>query len=388
VAAATSFPNLRVKEVEGRTISLPDYCDPAYRKDKFEPAGRIGGPQSFVILRGRETQEGAELPPDDDLTRAKEIGIVVEVGDDALDVSTSRYLEEKAVESISMIRGLRPERKTPADFALLYGADATPLASQLAGAITAGLRQNFPLLERICVRILTDPVEVTRQRAAADRFRAQRDAVIAAESDDTVSYFHYCIECQPFSREHVCVITPDRPPMCSRDRFQIKAAVLFGASWHPWKRRGIAEAPLRDPIKAEKPLDEAAGEYAAINAAVTKLSDGRVTRVHLHSLRQFPHTSCGCFGFIAFWMDKEQGIGVMERGYAGSAPGSITWDYLANAAGGKQSPGLAGISGAYLRSRRFLAGDGGRAAIRWLSPKAYEKVKDLLPPDAKVIVGQ
>ena len=83
-------------------------------------------------------------------------------------------------------------------------------------------------------------------------------------------------------------------------------------------------------------------------------------------------------------MAEAQGIGVMERSYRAAAPGGYTWDRLANAAG-KQHPGVSGVSGQSLRSSKFLQGDGGYGAVKWLSPKAYELIKDLLPDPASLL---
>ena len=40
-------------------------------------------------------------------------------------------------------------------------------------------------------------------------------------------------------------------------------------------------------------LDAERGEWAGVNEAVARLSQGRTTRVRLHSLEATPHTGCG-----------------------------------------------------------------------------------------------
>jgi len=60
----------------------------------------------------------------------------------------------------------------------------------------------------------------------------------------------------------------------------------------------------------------------------------------------------------------------MHRGFTGRAPNGVTWDTLANRAGGKQWPGVTGIGPAYLTSPAFLRGDGGLAAVVWMTSKA------------------
>ena len=92
-------------------------------------------------------------------------------------------------------------------------------------------------------------------------------------------------------------------------------------------------------------------------------------RVFLHSVREHPHSSCGCFAALAWWSDDMGGLGLMHRGFDGAAPDGSTWNSLANRAGGKQQPGLTGVGPAYLRSPRFLQGDGGWAAVKWMTAK-------------------
>ena len=107
--------------------------------------------------------------------------------------------------------------------------------------------------------------------------------------------------------------------------------------------------------------------------------------MRLHSLREFPPTGCGCFGLILFTMDSPRpGIGVMHRGYGGKAPDGRTWWDLHYALAGKQAPGMTGASYGYLKSRKFLRGDGGWKSVTWVSPKVAEAMGDSLPAGVEV----
>jgi len=386
--AAVKFPNLRVKEIAGKRVTLADECDPIYAREEFEPAREIGGGRSFFLLRPIDDSEAhaseSQEPP---LEEVQELGIVTTVGDERMTVPLSEYLEEFALRSLNFMKGVAADRDDSGSLRIRIAPGTAPTLSGFREAIRSGLEYHFPYLEDVNVAIVTFQEGLSVLAEKARGFREERRKAIEAESDETAEYFHYCIECQPFAREHVCIITPDRPPMCGRNRYQVMAAALFGASWHPYKRREVLDGALRGRLPVEAPLDPEKGEYANVNRLVEQLSGGKVKRVQLHSLREYPHTSCGCFGYLAFWMDDPEGIGVMERGYKGEAPGGITWDTLANRAGGKQCAGIAGVSAAYLRSPRFLAGDGGVGAIRWVSPKAYDILKDRLPQQARVHVG-
>ena len=61
-----------------------------------------------------------------------------------------------------------------------------------------------------------------------------------------------------------------------------------------------------------------------------------------------------------------------------------TWAMLANRAGGKQSPGITGISMGYIRSPSFLKGDSGIANVVWVDSALRERISDRFSPGQKV----
>ena len=172
--------------------------------------------------------------------------------------------------------------------------------------------------------------------------------------------------------------------MCGRSRNEIKAGALWGADYRPWTRRTVGGERLQHAVSKGESVDAAAGEWAGVNAAANELTGGAVERVRIHAVLDSPHTSCGCFGALAFKIPGIDGIGVMHRGYKGVAPGALTWYLLANRAAGKQAPGVTGISLAYLRSPKAFAGEGGLRAVKWATTKAYGFVKPHLPIGARV----
>ncbi len=130
--------------------------------------------------------------------------------------------------------------------------------------------------------------------------------------------------------------------------------------------------------------DPLRGEYPALNAFVTQATEGRMTRVFLHSVRDFPHSSCGCFAALAWWSEQLGGLCLMHRGFEGTAPDGSTWNLLANRAGGKQQPGITGVGPEYLRSPRFLQGDGGWAAVKWMTSKLQRDLVGEVPAVASI----
>ncbi|MEW5813976.1 MAG: hypothetical protein AB1798_01085 [Spirochaetota bacterium] len=52
---------------------------------------------------------------------------------------------------------------------------------------------------------------------------------------------------------------------------------------------------------------------------------------------------------------------------------------LANHAGGKQTPGIMGISISYIFHKDFLKGDGGIRNVVWTDSELYEKIRKAFP---------
>ena len=86
-----------------------------------------------------------------------------------------------------------------------------------------------------------------------------------------------------------------------------------------------------------------------------------------------------------FQIDEPRpGIGIMDRGYKGRAPDGRTWSDLHYALTGKQTPGMAGGSPAYLASPKFLAAHDGWEGVVWVSPRIAALMGELLPPEVEV----
>jgi len=372
--AIATLPNLRVREVEGERISLPAYCDLAHAREPFTPTRTIGGDEvSFFALRSGGGEEGVEVTGEPDGS----LGVLIEVDDERLDAPLSDYLERAALELPGYLPGVRTVSPDPFALGLAAGRGLVP--DELAGVLQAGLKWLFPRLHGIRVRLLFGRRELAAAAPGVHSFRRQRAEALASLREGDVGHFVACIECQTFSHSHVCIVTPGRPPMCGRDPGQVRAAALFGATWHPYRRRGLKARELREAVAKGHCIDAARGEYEGINDAARRLTDGVIQRVYLHSLNGSPHSSCGCFHYLAFRIDG-YGIGVMHRGFEGRAPNGETWDSLANRAGGKQADGVTGLSLGYLRRPEFLKADGGLGAVAWVTAKVLGEVRDLLLP--------
>ncbi len=385
VEKASSFPNLRIQHYKEEVISLPTYANTAYSNKKINALKTWGETDnSFFLLR---KGKGVKKTIDISGKPINDIGIIVEIDHKDLSFDMELTLEKKALSAINYIPGIKAVESKGM---LSVKADSKVLDSKkIAEIIYWGLRLTYPRLENIKVKIEFDSSELAGQAESIREYKAERKEKIYGMTEDNTDTFCTCIECRPFSLEHTCILTPDRIPMCAaRTYFTVKAASLFGNTTKPYVRKSEKILPLKSTFAKGRAIDNIKGEYEGCNDIYKKLTRGKLDRVYLHSLRGTPHTSCGCFQNLAFWIAEMDGIGIMSRDSEAIAPGGITWDSLANRAGGKQSDGIMGVSLAYIKSKNFLKGDGGIGNVVWVDSKLYEKIKKKFSPNQKVAIGK
>lgn len=381
VERAGEFPNLRRRYFEDEVISLPEPCNPAHANEPFTVARSLGGGHSFFCLRAApEPVERLTVVGED----GDEVGVLVEVAEEGLPPDVEQLLEKAALKAVSFIPGLRAyEEEGGLRIDLAEGASLNE--ALLADAIYWGIRLQYPRLRRIGVRVVRDAAALADAADEVCRHKVRREAAIEAMTEANVDEFCACTECRPFSLVHTCILTPERPSMCaSRTYASTRAAALYGSTQVPWKRRSERRVPLRLIFAKGRQVDGDSGEYEGCNRVYRQLTDGRLERVFLHSLRGHPHTSCGCFQALAFWIPEVEGIGIMQRNSDAVTPDGRTWETLANRAGGKQSPGIAGVSLQYIHSPAFLRGDGGIANVVWVDAGLHKRVAAAFRPGQRV----
>ena len=93
-----------------------------------------------------------------------------------------------------------------------------------------------------------------------------------------------------------------------------------------------------------------------------------------------PHTSCGCFEGIAFYIPEVDGFGIVLRGFRDVTVNGLAFSTMADStAGGRQIDGFHGISIEYMRSPLFLHADGGYDRVVWMPAETKERLKDFIP---------
>jgi acetyl-CoA decarbonylase/synthase complex subunit beta len=141
------------------------------------------------------------------------------------------------------------------------------------------------------------------------------------------------------------------------------------------------EGPIFEIEKGEI-LDEVKGEYENVNLVVADRSQGTFDRIYLHSVFEYPHTSCGCFEAVAFYVPELDGIGIVDRDFKGETPLGLPFSAMAGqCSGGKQVEGFTGLSLEYMRSPKFLQADGGYERVVWLPKEIKDALVDYIPAD-------
>jgi acetyl-CoA decarbonylase/synthase complex subunit beta len=232
-------------------------------------------------------------------------------------------------------------------------------------------KSELPIIEKVQITFITDPDKVKEMYPVAIEDYETRDAKARGLKDEEVDKFYGCVLCQSFAPSHVCVITPQRYSNCG------------AISW--FDGRASAQIDPKGPVFAIERgelINAEKGEFSGVNEAVKKRTLGDVNRVWLYTAFDHPHTSCGCFEAVAFYIPEVDGFGVVNRSFKGVTVNGLPFSTLADStAGGRQIDGFHGMSIEYMRSKKFLAADDGWNRIVWLPKEIKERVKEFIPAD-------
>ena len=232
-------------------------------------------------------------------------------------------------------------------------------------------KSDLPFIEKIQITFVTNPEKVKEMMKEAMKIYDARDAKARGLKDEDVEEFYGCTLCQSFAPTHCCIITPQRYANCG------------AISW--FDGRAAARVDPKGPIfKIERGecLDAWTGEWSEANKTIKERTMGEITRVQLYTAFGFPHTSCGCFEAIAFYIPEVDGMGIVHRGFGETTVNGLPFSTMADStAGGRQVDGFHGLSIEYMRSPKFLQVDGGWNRIVWMPAAVKERVKDFIPKD-------
>lgn len=241
----------------------------------------------------------------------------------------------------------------------------------IAKATMMLFKNELPFIEKIEATYITDSAEIDKQKSETIKIYNARDERTRGLHDEDVDVFYGCTLCQSFAPTNVCVITPDRISLCG------------AISW--FDGRAAAKVDPEGPnfaIAKGDVVDKLSGEYSGVNEKAVSLSGGEYSRIKLYSFFDYPHTSCGCFEVVGFYIPEVDGIGWVDRDFTANAPNGLAFSTMAGqTGGGKQIAGFLGIGINYFRSPKFIQADGGWNRVVWMPKNLKEKIKADIPKD-------
>ncbi|MBM3141728.1 MAG: CO dehydrogenase/CO-methylating acetyl-CoA synthase complex subunit beta [Chloroflexi bacterium] len=228
---------------------------------------------------------------------------------------------------------------------------------------------ELDVIEKISITFVTDEKKVEELLANAREVYKARDERARGLKEDDVQEFYSCALCQSFAPTHICIATPERIANCGAiSWFDGRAAYKLDP-----------EGPVQEVKKGEC-LDPIRGEYSGCNELGAVKSMGTYNRVFLHSAFEHPHTSCGCFQAIWFYIPEVDAFGLVHRDFAGNTVVGVPFSTMAaDTSGGRQVEGFLGLALEYLRSPKFLYADGGLRRLVWMPKEIKERYKEAIP---------
>ena len=352
------------------------------RKDMYLELGGPDVKEKFELVRvltPDKIEDGKIQVIGPDLSQMGEgtsnpFGILIEVAGPKLEEAIEGVLERRIHEFSNYLQGvMHLNQRYDIWIRISKRAFAKGLNSfTFVGKVLLTLFKNeLPIIEKMQVTFLTDPFRVEEIYREARKIYDERDARARGLTDDEVDTFYGCALCQSFAPSHICVITPQRYANCGAiSWFDGRAA----ASIDP-------KGPIF-PIEKGECLDPVRGEFSGVNETAKNKSLGEINQIYLYSAFGRPHTSCGCFEGIAFYIPEVEGFGIVHRRFPDPTVNGLPFSTMADStAGGRQVEGFHGISLEYMRSPRFLQADGGYRAVVWMPSEIKERMKENIPAD-------
>ncbi len=345
----------------------------------------LGGPsvkQKFELAKVKpldEIEDGKITIIGPDIKDMKEggiypLGILVEAGGASIDQGLEGVIERRIHGYLNYIEGFMHLNQRY-DIWIRLGKKSFQKGlnsfDYIGKVLVRLFKSELPIIEKVQITFITDPAKVKELYPDALQTYEARDARARGLKDEEVDKFYGCVLCQSFAPSHVCVITPQRYSNCG------------AISW--FDGRASAQIDPKGPVFAIERgelVDAEKGEYSGVNETVKKRTLGDVEQVWLYTAFDHPHTSCGCFEAVAFYIPEVDGFGVVNRSFKGVTVNGLPFSTLADStAGGRQIDGFHGMSIEYMRSKKFLAADDGWNRVVWLPKEVKERVKEFIPAD-------
>ncbi|MDP3035325.1 MAG: CO dehydrogenase/CO-methylating acetyl-CoA synthase complex subunit beta [Methanobacteriaceae archaeon] len=365
---------------------IPVDVSPMYEGERIRAANmfvELAGPKSIgaELVQVQESVEDGKVsvigPEISEMTQGEiyPFGLKIDIQGEKLEKELESVIERRVHELCNYVKGFMHLNQRDQIWCRISteALEAGFKLEHLAKALSVLFKEEFPIIESIAITVLTQEAEVSEFLEMAKEQYTIRDERARELSDEDVDVFYGCLMCQSFAPSHMCVVTPDRTALCGAiNWFDCRAAAKIDP-----------EGPIFEIEKGEV-LDAEKGEYVNVNAAIAEKSQGMTDRVYIHSVFGYPHTSCGCFEAVAFYIPELDGIGLVNRDFKGETPLGIPFSAMAGqCSGGKQVEGFTGLSLEYMRSPKFLKADGGYGRVIWMPKEIKESVMEFIPEELR-----
>jgi len=354
---------------------------------------RIRGPEMFLELGGpkvkykaelvqarksEEIEDGKVILIGKDIPEFKEgdrisFGILVEVYGRKVEKDLESVIERRVHDFLNYIQGfMHLNQRYDIWCRVSKEAKEKGLKFEHVGkAILNLFKTEYSFIEKSQITFITDERKVKGHYDKAMKIYGERDKRIRGMKDEEVDVFYACTLCQSFAPNHVCIISPQRVSLCG------------SISW--LDARAAAKVDPDGPnfaVPKGELLDEINGEYSGVNEAIKEATNGANERFYMYSLFKFPHTSCGCFEAIAFYVPEVDGIGMVDRNFTGAAVNGLKFSAMATqTGGGEQTEGFLGFGIEWMYSAKFFFAEDGWNRIVWMPSHIKERVKDAIPKE-------
>jgi acetyl-CoA synthase len=309
---------------------------------------------------------------------AMPLGIVVEIGGRAMQADFEPLIERKIHDFLNYAMGVfHMSQRDIIWVRISKDAYASGFRLKHFGTMIHAQIHNLysKIVDKVQVKIITDPAAVETALQEARKSYAQRDERILGMTDEAVDVFYSCSLCQSFAPNHICVISPERLGLCG------------AVSWLDGKV-GFEIDPTggNQPIKKASVIDAGKGQWQEVNDFVYRSSNRTIEKVSLYSLMEDPMTSCGCFECILALIPEANGFMIVNREYSGMTPCGMKFSTLAGSVGGgNQTPGFLGVGRLYVLSKKFIAADGGLKRLLWMPKELKEFYRERFSARAREV---
>jgi len=375
----TKFPMDIGEMYEGERIRRPDL---------YAEFGGVDIPKKFELVLVKPLTEvqdgkveviGPDLP-DLKVGGAYPLGILIEVAGSKLDRDIEGVLERRVHYFTNYIEGvMHVNQRTDVWVRVSKRSYERGMNSLkwVGRALILLFKRSLPIVEKIQVTFLTDPTKLEEHLQEAVKVYNARDERARGLTEEQVEDFYSCVLCQSFAPSHVCIITPNRMGGCG------------SISWFDARASSNVDPKGPNfPVKKGECLDAIKGVYTGVNKIVQDRSLGAIQQISLHSIFDHPHTSCGCFESIAFYVPEADGVAIVHRDFKGPTVNGLAFSAMAgHTSGGTQNEGFLGMAIEYLRSTKFIQADGGWKRVVWMPQQIKDRVVESIPSEMRDLIA-